>query len=131
MELPTPVEGLLQAELRCRYERLRSVHGAVNVAPPTAAVIAAFVEKCKPAQMDGAAAIRKSVHDAGDIYEYIVCRWQDPRWREMLLIAREMKLLDDHATPCVPSMEKRPRFRSCGSYSREAVLAGAEAPEAT
>ena len=130
MELPTPVEGLLQAELRRRYERLRCVHGADNVAPPTAAVIAAFVEICKPTLADGAAAIRGSVHEAGDIYEYIVCRWQDPRWREMLLIAREMKLLDDHAPPRVPSMQRQPRYRSCGSYSREAVLAGARASEA-
>jgi hypothetical protein len=130
MELPAPVEGLLQAELRRRYERLRCVHGAENVAPPTAAVVTTFIEMCKPARVNDIAAIRKSVRDAGDIYEYIVCRWQDPSWRDMLLIAREMRLLDDYASPRVPSLEKRPRVRSCGSYSREAVLAAAEAQQA-
>ncbi|MFQ5703873.1 MAG: hypothetical protein ACE5HT_07615 [Gemmatimonadales bacterium] len=93
MELPVPFEGRLHAELRDRYARLCLRFGARKVIQPGPALVVAFSEVTKEMRAAGGEDVfAECLQYAGDTYEYIVTRWQDPRWRVILAIALEMGL---------------------------------------
>lgn len=83
-----PFLDQLRSEVWDRYRRMCRQYGADRVARPSVALIGALAEAAAPsrAQADPLA-LRAAAQHAADTYEYLVERWQDPRWREVVTVA--------------------------------------------
>ena len=78
----------LRVEVWYRYLRLRDELGPDRVARPSIALLGALAEVAAPTREQGdAAAVHAAAYHAGETYEYLVRRWQDPRWREVVTVA--------------------------------------------
>ncbi len=123
MDLETAFYSLLQQELGDRYDRLCTRLGTERVVAPSTSLIEAFADVTDATRADGGAdAVRDCVRYAGETYEYIMERWQDPRWRVIVSIAFQMDL--DHEPAAEPTRRNRTRrHRSAGYFSK--VLADA------
>lgn len=123
MDLETAFYSLLQQELGDRYDLLCARLGAERVVAPSTSLIEAFADVTDATRADGGAdAVRDCVRYAGETYEYIMERWQDPRWRVIVSIAFQMDL--DHEPAPEPARRNTTRRnRSAGYFSK--VLADA------
>ena len=118
---------LVHRELRDRYERHCSRAGGSPVPPPDATFAGTVAEITgHPGESDTAAA---SVQYAGEVYEHLLRRWPDPRWRTMVAVAREMESCEQLAGTTAPSglpaANGKRHYRSAGTFSREHTLASA------
>ena len=78
----------LRVEVWYRYLRLRDELGPDRVARPSIGLLGALAEVAAPAREGAdAAALHAAAYHAGETYEYLVRRWQDPRWREVVTVA--------------------------------------------
>ena len=123
MDLETAFYSLLQQELGDRYERLCARLGTERVVAPSTSLIEAFADVTHAARADGGGdAVRDCVRYAGETYEYIMERWQDPRWRVIVSIAFQMDL--GHRPAPEPARRTTTRrHRSAGYFAN--VLADA------
>ncbi|HEX9729779.1 MAG TPA: hypothetical protein VGA37_14865 [Gemmatimonadales bacterium] len=122
MGSPAAFADLVYLELRDRYERLCRRSGAVGTEPPDPALARAVADAT--AQATRRDTVRERVHYAGETYEYLLRRWQDPRWRALVAVAREMEARGATSSIGGPLVGASWRRRSAGSYTRDGALAG-------
>lgn len=100
----------LRSEIWDRYHRLCGQYGADRVAPPSIALLGALAELAAPIRTrHSSVAVREAAQYAGDTYEYLVQRWQDPRWRDVVTVAMAVGLtgLDGRRSAGRPAVEER------------------------
>ncbi len=125
MELEIPFEGRLHAELNDRYARLCLQFGARRVISPGPALIISFSEVTREMRTQGSEdVIAECIQYAGDTYEYIVTRWQDPRWRVILAIALEMGLQQEDSGVNEGPVVVPAQHRSEAFFFQDMALAG-------
>lgn len=84
----------VQAELEQRYHYLCRLYGDARVCRPSAALVAAFAETTEGVRQGPEEVAMDGVVYAGDLYEYLVRCWQDPRWRMIVSIAIKMGITE-------------------------------------
>ena len=114
--------GQLDAELRHRYLKLCNRYGTSAVRPIDTELVDAYARVVDGAATRGSGAILAAVQSAGESYEFIVGRWCDPSWREMVGIALEKGLRLEEPVPLVADRATVGQHRSAGFYWKDLLL---------